>query len=145
MGAPALSLRFSLFLSLSLYVTPQQINSLLILISQEITFTFLLHSSVFFLFARTAQAHILLHASVSISASLSLSGHKRTHVHPYERTAIHMDPSTCNKTACCTFNSTPQSLKPMKCPAWTWGTMACSILPPAACVLHLPVTGVGFN
>ena len=63
---------FFFFFSLSLYVTPHQINSLLILISQEITYWLYLTLLLFlFLFALTEQAHILSHAFFSLSFCLS--------------------------------------------------------------------------
>lgn len=77
MGAPPFSflipLFFFFFFSLSLYVTPQQINSLLILISQEITYLLSLTPLLsLVLFAHTEHAHILLHAFLSLSGSLSV-------------------------------------------------------------------------
>lgn len=88
MGAPPFSFLISLFFSLSLYVTPQQINSLLILISQEITYLLSITSLLsLFLFAHTEHAHILLHAFFSLSASVSLNcTHACLHTHTHKHT-----------------------------------------------------------
>lgn len=67
----SLSVFLSSSSSLCHYVTPQQINSLLILISQEITYLLYLTPLLsLFLFALTEHAHILCHAFLSISFCL---------------------------------------------------------------------------
>lgn len=90
MGAPPFSVRTSFFFSLSLYVTPQQINSSLILISQEITYLLYLTPLLSLsLFALTEHAHILRRALYSLTFCLSSLSLSAAHMHAYTQRHTH--------------------------------------------------------
>lgn len=96
MGAhpsPFLSLKLSL---LSLFITPQQINSLLILISQEITYliSFTPLLLLFFLYT-TEHAFIPLSPFSSFSSVLSLNSKHACNINTLINMKIHVNKLIC--------------------------------------------------